>query len=348
MKKKNYWFRLDCDFLNDAKVEDIFYEKGNDAVVAYLAAVSKLYLEGGRFQRARYNQIAHQAHTTVEVVKYVVEESGLFVYDDTDFWSERASKELDTQRKISENRAEAGRQGAAQRQANAQQMLSKQEANVKQTGSKCLANANDLLKQTDSKQEANYQLPITNNQLPVIDINNSSLHSELPPTFSELESQDDSVLKENDALIEKRLSDAQCKEVIALWNNIVKRTKATFSLVTAFSKERKNQIRIRWREFEKIGNPWQVCQVIFEKACSSNFLQGEGGKGWKANFDWIFRNGKNWPKIYEGSYDNNTPKPGPIGFAERTINGLQEIHNFFNPENNGITENTIPDDQPQW
>jgi hypothetical protein len=38
----------------------------------------------------------------------------------------------------------------------------------------------------------------------------------------------------------------------------------------------------------------------------SKFLRGDNKRGWKASFDWIFENQKNWVKIIEGTYDNKT------------------------------------------
>lgn len=48
-----------------------------------------------------------------------------------------------------------------------------------------------------------------------------------------------------------------------------------------------------------------VYRVII-KAAQSNFLNGGGGKGWIANFEWIFRP-NNFPKVLDGYYDNQQP-----------------------------------------
>ena len=37
----------------------------------------------------------------------------------------------------------------------------------------------------------------------------------------------------------------------------------------------------------------------------SKFLKGESKRGWKASFDWVFENDKNWVKVWEGNYDND-------------------------------------------
>lgn len=45
---------------------------------------------------------------------------------------------------------------------------------------------------------------------------------------------------------------------------------------------------------------------VMIKAAESNFLNGGGGKGWIANFEWIFRP-NNFPKVLDGYYDNQRP-----------------------------------------
>lgn len=61
---------------------------------------------------------------------------------------------------------------------------------------------------------------------------------------------------------------------------------------------------------------------VMIKAAESNFLNGGGGKGWIANFEWIFRP-NNFPKVLDGYYDNQRlPKTPTIqtngGFRNET------------------------------
>lgn len=46
-------------------------------------------------------------------------------------------------------------------------------------------------------------------------------------------------------------------------------------------------------------------QLLLEKMNKSSFLRGDNGQQWKATFDWLFENGKNWVKVLEGNYDDN-------------------------------------------
>lgn len=61
---------------------------------------------------------------------------------------------------------------------------------------------------------------------------------------------------------------------------------------------------------------------VMIKAAESNFLNGGGGKGWIANFEWIFRP-NNFPKVLDGYYDNQRPPQTPTiqtngGFRNET------------------------------
>lgn len=49
-----------------------------------------------------------------------------------------------------------------------------------------------------------------------------------------------------------------------------------------------------------------VIKEVFTKVSESDFLCGIGG-AWKANFDWIIRT-RNFIRIYEGTYSNNSDK----------------------------------------
>lgn len=61
---------------------------------------------------------------------------------------------------------------------------------------------------------------------------------------------------------------------------------------------------------------------VMIKAAESNFLNGGGGKGWIANFEWIYRP-NNFPKVLDGYYDNQRPPQTPTiqtngGFRNET------------------------------
>ena len=103
---------------------------------------------------------------------------------------------------------------------------------------------------------------------------------------------------------DKVLTPKECQKVSDYWNKEVERTGANVGKVIAMSEPRQNKIRIRWKEFAKVGAANDVFREIVRQVCGSKFLQGDNNRGWKCTFDWIFENGKNWVKVYEGNYAN--------------------------------------------
>jgi hypothetical protein len=85
----------------------------------------------------------------------------------------------------------------------------------------------------------------------------------------------------------------------ALINFFNDETQGVFGKVMyPISKQRKDSIRARINEFGKD----EFAEMI-RKASESNFLKGDGNKGFVAKFDWMIRP-TNFQKIIEGNYDN--------------------------------------------
>ena len=53
---------------------------------------------------------------------------------------------------------------------------------------------------------------------------------------------------------------------------------------------------------------------------ASSFLKGDNDRGWKASFDWIFENNKNWVKVFEGNYGDKNDFEGQIRHSNRKDN----------------------------
>ena len=70
--------------------------------------------------------------------------------------------------------------------------------------------------------------------------------------------------------------------------------------IVKLNQSRMSQVLARTKEYGKEA----VAQVIV-KTANSNFLNGDNNRGFLATFDWVFRP-TNFPKIYEGNYDNRT------------------------------------------
>ncbi len=94
------------------------------------------------------------------------------------------------------------------------------------------------------------------------------------------------------------------KKVIELYHENCQ----SFPRVFKLSDARKAKIRIR---LEEMKNDYSVLEKIFKKMGDSKFLKGDNKNGWKASFDWVFENERNWVKIIEGNYDNKQPHNGP-------------------------------------
>jgi hypothetical protein len=102
------------------------------------------------------------------------------------------------------------------------------------------------------------------------------------------------------------------KEVVNLFHLVCK----SFPKVETLTDARRDKIRIRINELKKQfkDTDYQsVLKELFAKMEASEFLRGNNKNEWKASFDWIFENGKNWVKVYEGNYDhspvNGKPQP---------------------------------------
>jgi hypothetical protein len=58
-------------------------------------------------------------------------------------------------------------------------------------------------------------------------------------------------------------------------------------------------------------------RTVFERMNRTPFLNGEGDRGWRADFDWIIKNAENADKVMSGSYDRaprKTEKVKEAGF----------------------------------
>ncbi len=92
------------------------------------------------------------------------------------------------------------------------------------------------------------------------------------------------------------------KGIVARFNE----TCTAFSTVKVLSAGRRDKLRVRLTEMKAYGDPSDVAQTVFEKMQASSFLRGENARKWKASFDWLISNDRNWAKVYEGQYDNRS------------------------------------------
>lgn len=95
-------------------------------------------------------------------------------------------------------------------------------------------------------------------------------------------------------------------KIINLYHSICK----SYPRIIKLSDARKRKIAIRFKD--EMKGDFKLLESLFVKMEESKFLRGDNQKGWKATFDWLFANDKNWVKVAEGNYDNreNNKKDG--------------------------------------
>ncbi|AZO96170.1 hypothetical protein [Halocella sp. SP3-1] len=84
--------------------------------------------------------------------------------------------------------------------------------------------------------------------------------------------------------------------------------------ITVLSNKRKNKIKTRWNEIDKLckkgQSPVDVFKILFTKTEASNFLTNRTQsknpkyKDFKVDFNWLMKNDDNYVKVLEGQYDN--------------------------------------------
>lgn len=87
-------------------------------------------------------------------------------------------------------------------------------------------------------------------------------------------------------------------KIIRLYHTICE----SYPKIIKLTDARKQKIKIRF--VDEMKSDYGLLENLFRKMQASKFLRGDNKQGWKANFDWVFENGKNWVKIAEGNYDN--------------------------------------------
>nr|DAN47175.1 MAG TPA: protein of unknown function (DUF4373) [Caudoviricetes sp.] len=124
------------------------------------------------------------------------------------------------------------------------------------------------------------------------------------------------------------------QDIINLWS---KKCGDKLSRVVKLTESRKHKIRSRLDEFGSQEEWMSTIEVLFDKVAASDFLCGESDKGWRASFDWLFENEKNWVKVIEGNYDNRTKD------NERS-NSRGESQAQAADRNNRFTSTEVPKD----
>ncbi len=93
------------------------------------------------------------------------------------------------------------------------------------------------------------------------------------------------------------------EQIINLYHSICK----SYPRIIKLSDNRKRKVEIRF--VDEMKSNFTLLESIFREMEESKFLRGDNPRGWKATFDWLFSNDKNWVKIAEGNYKNRVESP---------------------------------------
>lgn len=165
--------------------------------------------------------------------------------------------------------------------------------------------------QTDQQTDVNKNVKKNNILSPNVDNIPSPPKGEEALTPAPASKAADPKMKDEE-IIQPELSQKKkplpAKKIADMWNA----TCTSYPKIFTLSDARKNKIRIRVEEMGGIEKAMPIMQTIFKKMQESKFLKGESKRGWKASFDWVFENTKNWVKVWEGNYDekkDDSPAP---------------------------------------
>lgn len=141
---------------------------------------------------------------------------------------------------------------------------------------------------------------------------------EMPSRIQEQEQEQDISITSNDVIVETAVSDPQAsevekpkkgidcpyKELVAAYNGILG---PYLGMCQKLTPTRQKAVQARWRDCMKDGDFKTQDEGIayfkryFEYIKTCDFLMGNNGRDWRADFDWIFKQ-QNYTKICEGKY----------------------------------------------
>lgn len=143
---------------------------------------------------------------------------------------------------------------------------------------------------------------------------------EMPSRIQEQEQEQDISITSNDVIVETAVSDPPASEsekvekpkgidcpyqdLVAAYNEILG---PYLGMCQKLTPTRQKTIQARWRDCMKDGDFKTQSEGIayfrryFEYIKTCDFLMGNNGRDWRADFDWIFKQ-QNYTKICEGKY----------------------------------------------
>jgi hypothetical protein len=94
------------------------------------------------------------------------------------------------------------------------------------------------------------------------------------------------------------VSQVPYQSIVDLYNNIL--AEAGLPRVSKLTDTRRKHLKARWNESPKTSDlDWW--ERFFSLVARTDFLIGNGRNGWRADFDWLIKQG-NFLKVIEGRY----------------------------------------------
>jgi hypothetical protein len=130
-------------------------------------------------------------------------------------------------------------------------------------------------------------------------------HNENPPIYKEVKKEEDISCGNSTNLPpdQPKPKNINYQSIVALFHRVC----VSLPKVKKLTDPRKDKIKTRVRELEKQfkGVDYMtVLEGLFQKMEDSDFMRGNNKNDWQGTFDWLFSNGSNWVKVFEGNYDN--------------------------------------------
>lgn len=157
----------------------------------------------------------------------------------------------------------------------------------------------------------------------IYNINNNTISSDEDMSIFSADADAPTAVKSE---VEEKKESFPFKKIKDEWNTIC----TAYPKLHVLSESRKNKIRNRIEEMGGIEKAMPLIKLIFEKMMASPFLKGDSPRGWKASFDWVFTNDKNWVKVYEGVYDPRPTANQTITTPKTRYNGTTDVYSNGN------------------
>lgn len=139
IKLKVNYFPHDYDARNDPKLLTLQMKMGGAGLAIFWCLVEMLWSNAGYYPCA-YNTISyHLPWAKADDIRCVIEQFDLFESDGEKFWSNAVLTRMEMREKISETRANSGREGGIQ-----SGISRREKANASKTGTDAEANASDI------------------------------------------------------------------------------------------------------------------------------------------------------------------------------------------------------------